>query len=178
MKVTLADAYKALSTIVSNYPANQTGMLGEGSGCAYAVVDKNGFVQPSCIVGVWLHTLGLLGLALHYSDSDADPRNRLSDLGSVMDQEGACPLGAPLWTILEEKAGVFVDEDAKYLFHQTQVEQDGGETWTTALHNAVESVKVKHEENNPVYQMVRAEEQREAPLAEWERELLQGDPYN
>ena len=163
-------AFDGLASIVDRFggehkPKGRSG----GIGCTYAEETAAGYLLPYlvpvCIVGQFLADLGILAAVL-------------PEEGSSEQQYGACVAGSTIWENAEAMGVTFTDE-AKTFLRMAQAEQDSGKAWGDSLQEAVtQFVASAHEEVDNKFRSVVGRAKYvapEAPLAEWERELLYGD---
>jgi hypothetical protein len=172
--IDLRTAFLGLVNVVQRFgdghkPEGRTG----GIGCTYVSEDHNG--APSfpltavCIVGQYLSDLGVL-------------RATLVETGD--DQYGACTPDSVVWANAESM-GVEFSDDAKEFLRLAQSEQDAGHTWGDSVRTALSKTKANAKEaalreiESNFYGWEREVPEpvvpiEEAPLADWERELLYG----
>lgn len=178
MHTTVIDFQTALSilvNIVKDFGPEHKAPNGN-EGCTYFVRDKrkSGFsedgltkfidlhnLRPVCIVGQAFHRLGIM-------------RALLANGG---DQHSACTMDSVIWANAEAM-GVTFTEDAKTLFRKAQYRQDNGEAWVDAVRGAVldsqrDAVKAFEASSDMFgYSVDHMLTEVPAPLAEWEKELL------
>lgn len=146
--ITLSDMVNALNRIVAQFgndhKATNPNPNDHGSTCVYAVYD-NGVLTPVCIIGQWLHSMGLLGLALD-SHSLAETYRE-----GEPSQVGACDLGNDIWARLKV-LGIDVEDDAQAFARFAQQSQDNGyagerdtiveidKTWGKVVPNAIRAL--------------------------------------
>lgn len=171
--ITLSDAFDGLSRLVEEFPERVGTRDGYAqSGCSYAVIE-NGRIVASCIIGVFFDRMGLLGLFL------TNPLTASSSFHTSPDQMGACSVN--VWAELEEH-GITVTPDAQLLFQKVQQAQDDGQVWRLALVTGAKEAHAERAEELDTFGLIaragnlniEVQSQDETPLADWERDLLNG----
>jgi hypothetical protein len=175
--IDFATALRILVSIVQDFGPLHS--AGEGdSGCTYFLKDSKanlygGFdtvidvhnLRPVCIVGQVFSRLGIM-------------RALLTSTG---DQYSTCQVGSDIW-INADEMGVTFSEQAQTLLRAAQYNQDSGKTWREAVTIAAEEAKAQaleeFQKSDPsqrgVDDALRDLPSEPEPLAEWEKELLNG----
>lgn len=163
--VTLADVTHGFLRVLRIHGSNHF-----VEACRYAKIDNDGAISPVCIVGAYLHMLGLLGLLVEspifgeYDGHAHDPN-----------QTGACLIGNNNFWGRLELMGYFFTAEAKDFMRDAQEVQDGGSTWGNAVEIAIGRAHGRAQEELPTHNlmaMVASVVNPEEPLADWEKELL------
>lgn len=178
----LVEVHAALTRIVNRFGVEHAASAPVGNtSCIYAV-RSNGVLTPVCIVGQWLADMGLLGVVL--SEDEV-----VQDNGYINPtQEGACTPGASrIWPRLE-LLGIHVTEEAQGFLRRVQEIQDSGldphdedpdRRWGTALNVATQEYHEQAIAALPTAALVASAFDVPAQdLADWERELLYGNPWD
>jgi hypothetical protein len=130
--ITLDMAIAAMVAIVQDFGFDHKAGTDSGNGCVYGrFTGPDGqFIEPVCIVGVYMHRLGLL---------------RALVVGGPCDGwQGACHVGSGVWEALRQY-GVTADDDAQRFLASVQHRQDNDESWGDAVTREVEALQVQHE---------------------------------
>ena len=196
----LHDMRASLVSLVDRFPVNQRAEGPAGSsGCTYSFV-KDGFLVPVCVIGQWFAQRGLLGLLNQDEPLFHKPSEAWMKDVQHTENYGVCGVGDVTWEALA-KVGITLSEEAQQYARYVQSAQDSGRTWRTAITYADDRIvwNAGHEiaygagiaftqepgEQDDKYLDLdaiadkAAQDERmaaagEAPLADWERELLAG----
>jgi hypothetical protein len=174
--VSLMQAVALIKEVVESFPSDHRGDSDDTGSCVYIAnhKDSDGYNQgvsplmrlvPVCIVGQVFHNLGILRAMLQVDGTS---------------QFGGCnPNGEDGMAIFAnaEAMGVTFSEDAQWFLTNVQSSQDAGNVWPVAFTEGLTETLVRVSDRLAESERLRQQEAtrvQEAPLADWERELLAG----
>jgi hypothetical protein len=173
--VSLMQAVSLIKAVVDRFPSDHQGNTDGSGSCVYidtydeATGDRHDDnplrrLSPVCIVGQVFADLGILRAMLQ---------------ANGIDQFGSCnPNGEDGMAIFAnaEQMGVSFTEDAQWFLTNVQSEQDAGTPWpqafTSGLTETLQRITDRLDESERLRSQAAVQE---APLADWERELLSGE---